>query len=288
MSDQGEPLESGLVADIPKSRALYERLLKYHWEYYSELAFQRAQVREHLRASLAEHATPFTFSRWQRAVKYKYSLSPLSAKGSLADPGGRFNIGEIDTTRFAVFAGLYLTSDKGTALAELLGRPDVLGQPLTAEELALTRPTSITVVSVSGDLESVLNVCKEENLAGFVNLIKGFRLAPALIMEAKALGVPLLHLVTTPRQLVDELRSPTWRAWPMHYDLPSPSQIFGQIVMDAGIEGILYTSILTDKPCIVVYPQNFANSSSFIEIDDPVPADTVQKRIDASSLKNFV
>jgi len=74
----------------------------------------------------------------------------------------------------------------------------------------------------------------------------------------------------------------------MHYDLPSPSQVFGQIVMDAGIEGILYTSILTDKSCIVVYPQNFANSSSFVEIDDPVPADTVQKRIDAGSLKNFV
>ena len=58
--------------------------------------------------------------------------------------------------------------------------------------------------------------------------------------------------------------------------------------LDAGIEGILYTSLLTDKPCIVVYPQNFANASSFVEIDDPVPADTVQKRIDASSLKNFV
>jgi len=37
-----------------------------------------------------------------------------------------------------------------------------------------------------------------------------------------------------------------------------------------------------------VYPQNFANSSAFIEIDDPVPAETVKKRIDASSFKDFI
>ena len=112
--------------------------------------------------------------------------------------GGRFNIGEIDTNRFAVFAGLYLASDKGTALTELLGRPDILGQPLTAEELALTRPTSITVVSVSGDLESVLNVCKEENLAGFVNLIKGFRLADSGARRSRFRNHPGRHSEMVP------------------------------------------------------------------------------------------
>jgi hypothetical protein len=40
MSGYDEPLESGLVEDIPKSRSLYEQLRQFHWEYYSELAYQ--------------------------------------------------------------------------------------------------------------------------------------------------------------------------------------------------------------------------------------------------------
>jgi hypothetical protein len=32
--------------------------------------------------------------------------------------------------------------------------------------------------------------------------------------------------------------------------------------VDAGIEGILYESVLTGKECLAVFPQNFLNSSS--------------------------
>ena len=283
-----DPLESGQIGDIAKSKARYERLLRFNWKYYSELAFQRAQVYEGLKASLSERAAPFQFPRWQRAVKYRYSLFPLSAKGSLRDPGGRFNIGEIDTARFAAFAALYLASDKATALDELLERRDVPGQSLTAEELALAKSASLTVVSVSGELESALDVTQGQNVTGFVNLINKFHLSSALAKEARALGLPLPRLVSTPGQMVGELHFPTWRAWPMLYDVPSPSQIFGQVAMHAGIEGIRYTSVLTGQPCLVVYPQNFVNSSSFLELDDPVPADTVSKRIDASNLEGFV
>jgi hypothetical protein len=41
MSEYEEPLDSGLVSDIPKSKVLYEQLRQFHWEYYSELAYQR-------------------------------------------------------------------------------------------------------------------------------------------------------------------------------------------------------------------------------------------------------
>jgi hypothetical protein len=172
-------LEQGQIAGIPRSKELYQKVLRYHSEYYSELQFQRASIYEPLKASLAERAKSFEFSRWQRAVKYRYSLHPLSAKGSLRVPGGRFNVGEIDTARFPVFPGLYLACDKVTALAELFGQRDAEGQPLTPEELALTKSASVTVVSVSGKLESVLDIGDQDNLAGFVNLIKGFKLPAA-------------------------------------------------------------------------------------------------------------
>src|SRR5687767_8560497 len=99
-----------------------EELLQFHWQYYAELAYQRRRILEQLQESLLKNCSPepFVFDDWQRAVKFKYSLDPLSVKGSLSDPGGRFNIGAIDTTRFPPFPALYLASDKDTALQELL------------------------------------------------------------------------------------------------------------------------------------------------------------------------
>jgi hypothetical protein len=84
MKSRWELLDSGNLSDIIKSKKLYEDLVELHWKYYSELAFQRKQIREELNASLREVSTPFQFSFWQRVVRYKYSLDPLSTKGSLA------------------------------------------------------------------------------------------------------------------------------------------------------------------------------------------------------------
>ncbi len=89
-----------------------------------------------------------------------------------------------------MFPALYLASDKGTALAEVLGRDKNVGS-LTPEELALTKPDSISAVSVSGKLESVLDVRRSSNLSALVSLIKSFRLSRSLIMEARTAGLPV-------------------------------------------------------------------------------------------------
>lgn len=279
-------LESGRISDIVRSKKHYEDLVEFHWRYYSELAFQRKKIRQELNDSLRDAARPFEFSKWQRIVKYKYALDPLSARGSLSDPGGRFNVGAIDITRYPMFASLYLASDKGTALAEVLGREKAVGT-LTPEELALTRPDSITAVSVSGKLESVLDVSVADNLAGFVTLIKKFKLPFPLISEARRLGQPPLRLITTVTDLQTVLMLEHWRDWPMLYDVPAGGQVFGGIALDAGIEGVLYESVSTRRKCLAVFPQNFLNSSSFIELDDAVPREDVPSRIDSSNFARF-
>jgi hypothetical protein len=148
------------VGDIPKSKALYLQHLKFQWNYYSEIAFQRAQIYPELQKALIEQATgDFAFEKWQRAVKYRYALQPLNARGSLSEAGGRFNAGEIDTARFTAFPALYVAQDKQTAEDELLSR-DVKGALFSPEELALARASSITVVSLSGRLEMVW-ICGE-------------------------------------------------------------------------------------------------------------------------------
>ncbi len=281
MSNPWEPLEAGRISDIVRSKARFEELVQFHWDFYSDLAFQRNRIREQLRTALRENAKPFEFSKWQRIVRYKYSLTPLSARGSLVDPGGRFNVGEIDRTRYRVFPALYIAGDKGTALAEVLGREKGV-DPFTPEELALTKPDSITAVSVSGRLESVLDIRERKNLAAFLALIRNFRLSGSLIRTARKLG-QRVHLVTTSAELVRTLTQPDWRSWPMIFDVPSPCQIFGALVMDAGIEGIQYNSSITDRQCLAIFLQNFLNSSSYIELDDAVPAESVQRRIDSSN-----
>lgn len=281
MSRRWELLESGLISDILKSKARFERLVEFHWEYYSELAFQRNQIREQLKKSLREKAQPFEFSKWQRIVRYKYSLSPLSTKGSLIDPGGRFNIGELDRARYPVFPALYIARDKATALAEVLGREKGTDS-LSPEELALIKPDSITVVSLSGKLESVLDIRDRNNLAGFVNLIKSFKLSKSLLKKSQRFDFPV-RLVRTTTELVDNLKQPDWRNWPMVFDVPAATQIFGGIVMNAGIEAILYSSTMTEKECLAIFPQNFLNSSAFVELDDPTPSADVQRRIDSSN-----
>jgi hypothetical protein len=287
MNGPDEVLDHGLIADIPKSKELFEQKAQFHWEYYSELAYLRNQIYDALKSSQRDVAAPFQFPAWQRAVKYKYSLSPLSTKGSLVDPGGRFNIGAIDTSRFPVFPALYLASDKKTALAELLGR-DKLDNGLTPEELALTKSASVTIVSVSGKLESVLDIRDPKNLAGFVNLIKDFKLSSKLIAKARKVGLSPVRIVRSADQLVRELQSSRWREWPMGFDVPAAPQIFGRIVLDAGIEGVLYDSVLTHSLCSAIYPQNFQNSSSYIELDEPCPPETIHKRIDSATFKDFI
>ena len=69
-------------------------LIDYHWAYYSELALQRNHnIEEIKRALISASSSDFSFSGWQRAVKYQYSLHPLGTMGSLSYVGGRFNCG---------------------------------------------------------------------------------------------------------------------------------------------------------------------------------------------------
>ena len=69
----------------------------------------------------------------------------------------------------------------------------------------------------------------------------------------------------------------------MQFDVPSNSQIFGQMIYASRISGILYYSSITKKECLAIFPTNFKNSSSFIELIDEPPNKQVPKKIDSSN-----
>jgi len=110
-------LDQFSLGDIRKWSRLRDELAGMHWEFFSNLAFQRSKIENQLKSALGTAAVrDYRFKGWQRLVTYQYSDDPLSVEGSLVDPGGRFNIGDIDQARFPVFPALYIAEDKDTAL----------------------------------------------------------------------------------------------------------------------------------------------------------------------------
>ena len=279
-------LDKFTLEDIKRWATLRDKILRYHWEYYSSLAYQRSKVTDEIREALVEAAEgPFTIPGWQRIVKYQYTLTPLSAAGSLVDIGGRFNIGDIDAARFTPFPALYLASDRETAMQEALGQ-GAHEEELSGLEFALTKTTSITAVAVNGSLDSVINLNHPERLDRFMRIIKDFVVAGKLTTMAKESGWVPPGLIQTVPQLLDSMLFRDWRQWANLYDVPVSSQIFGQLVMNAGIEGIVYPSKFNGRENLAVFPQAFTGDSH-LELVGPVPAEVKVKRLDASTAKNL-
>jgi len=239
-------------ADIKQWKSIKDLLLKYHWDFYSSLAFQRSKIADEINKSLLEAShKSFVFTRWQRVVRFKHSVEPLSLAGSLTDPGGRFNIGEINLSQFPPFPALYIASDKETALQEALCQKIDPKNLNNALNFALANPTSITNVSVSGRLDTIIDLNQPNKLQPFVDLIKNFTFPEHIKQIAKTLKFKETpEVIKTVPKLIDALLAPNWREWPMQYDVPVASQIFGQLVMNAGIEGILYNSKFSNKNCL--------------------------------------
>lgn len=221
-------------------------------------------------------------------MKWKWSGNPLSATGSYNQPGGRFNIGDVEPVSFPMFPALYVGSDKSTAMQESLAQAPEGEHPLSPLDLALSSDASILVASVSGKLDSAFDLRDPNKLAAFCDLIKNFKLSPALAKEAARLKVPAPSIVRTPSDLLSTLLQKNWRHYPQRYSVPSNSQIFGQIVEAAGIEGIIYPSKFTERECLAIFPRNFAHGTSFVALDDEPPHPNVPRKIDFSNWQQFV
>jgi hypothetical protein len=275
-------LESGSLRELVRRKEHFAELNKLYWDYYSELARQREAIRTEIHATLNETSiSNFEFSGWQRAVKWKYSLHPLCTNGSLVMPGGRFNIGDVNSN-VPSFPALYIAEDKDTALQETLGQTDCSKSGLSPQEIALTNPASESILSVSGKLERVFDLRPTRRLQKFVNLIKSFELSPQIQRRASKLSQHI-SVVTTASQLKATLLEPNWRQHPALFDVPANPQIFGQLVYLAGIDGILYPSKLTGKPCLTMFVENFKNTSSFVQLDDEAPDGRTPRKVSANN-----
>ncbi|MFH1829573.1 MAG: RES family NAD+ phosphorylase [Pseudomonadota bacterium] len=280
-------LESGSIQSIRRNKLIIDKLREYHWTQHHELEYQRNKIKDQItEVFLQQSSSNFNFNGWQRLVRFKYSYHPLSARGSIENVGGRFNIGNIDPQYFHPFPGLYIASDKDTALQETLGpTPEDPKIKLNQMEIALTNPKSISIISVSGFLEKMFDLRDSSRLNEFVDLISIFELSTHLKKLAQTHNLKRPRVVKTVDQLYTSLMESNWREFPMQYDIPANPQIFGQLIHKAGIQGICYRSIWTGKDCLVIYPRNFDATASYIKIDDELPDNSIPSKIDSTNWK---
>ncbi|TAK73417.1 MAG: RES domain-containing protein [Gammaproteobacteria bacterium] len=267
----------------------HQKIVDYTAQHHAFFASRRSQVMEKLRRVLRDEQKEYVLDNpWSRIVSQQYSNTPLSTTGSvLSMPGGRFNIGKIDTERFPQFPALYLAEDMQTAYLESVGltqNESING--LTTNELAVAG--NFSHFQITGQVAQILDLTKEETLVNFYELIKDIELPIYFRREAKNLGINPPLPVNSLKQLYDTIFAEDWRFAPMQLDIPANSQILGQIARSAGLEGILYRSVRCRHLSLCLFPDNFKNSESCIEIVGEAADTVIDRRLDKNTYEKFL
>lgn len=249
---------------------------------------QRQRHRDEMLAAL-QSVPPLSiqFSRWSRLVSYQYSLTPLSAAGSLTNYGGRFNIGtDVDKAMRSPWPALYLAENLETAFREKfqIERGELV-DGLTPEELALESTVSFSAVFVDGQMERVFDVGDPKSLEALCKVLRKITLPAEVrtILRRLQLTPQHVYMLRSPRQLQDEILTKNWRGAPVQFGVPAPSQILAGLIYDAGYEGIRYPSTKNGTSCLAVFPSNIASAHSYVELSDSPPEGVSFPRLDIDS-----
>ena len=260
----------------PEQLSQYKDYLFDEYNYYYD---EREKIKKELIFSLNNKTISYPFKNWFRLIHTKHSHHPLNCKGSAEHPtGGRFNIGKIKEGYFSTFPALYIGNGKETCVKEIYdGMKDFL-----------INKRGDSFFCINGHIHSLLDITAKGSLNKFVKVAKHITLSKRLKNRLKNLNMNKRESIQTTTQLKKTIYNKDWRINPNIYDIPAPSQIFGQLAKEAGIEAILYKSTKTSKTglCMAVFPENFKNSESYIKLKD-CPREIVNKKIDSNTFENF-
>jgi RES domain len=280
-------LEEFSQASLAQWRAAGKNLERFGQAMFFDLERHRAEHSDELMEAIRSSTKgPMEFTSWARLVDYQYTNQPLSTEGSIKGDGGRFNIGRtLNPATYTPFPALYVAEDLPTAFRERFGIDrEGSDRGLSATELTLRKEHSFSYVALNVRVETVLDVGDLDALLATVNVLRRFKMPKSVGVLARALRMRLPGLVRSPAGLQKQLLNPHWRVEPVQYSLPSNSQIFGRLCAAAGVHAILYPSVRDgDKHCLALFPQNWAKSSSFVELAGPVPCEVAVKRVDGRS-----
>lgn len=258
----------------------------FHYALFFDLAGQRAARHKELRAAL-QHVSPVSVSLdgWCRLVNFQFSNQALSPAGSLRWVGQRFNFGcDIEPNQFPPFPALYLAENFETAFREYHGlAKDKRVEGLRPDELSLEDRGNWVTLQLDGHVNNVFDLTKAANLKGLCQILSKFNLSDRVKKLAVKAKRPPATLVRTPGELLNGLMAENWKVWPVHFDVPANSQVFGQMIVEAGFEGILYRSAKGGERCLAVFTRQLGNSDSRIAVRGECPPGTQLLEISAEN-----
>jgi len=252
--------------DLENWNALSEDLDELQRILFFHLQPERQRKDSELLESLSRHApVAIDLSGWCRMVDYQFSLSPLSAAGSLHGIGGRFNAGiELDPDTLVPWPALYLAQNYETAFREYYQlQSDFIVSGLTAIEIALLPNITHTNLQLRGHLVNLFDATRPKVLDRLVSVLAKIPLpqkARKLALKLK-LGSNEPYMISTVEMLRQAIFKSNWRVLPMQFGLPSQSQIIGDLIRRAGFEGVVYPSSKGEGRCIALFPEQLHLSS---------------------------
>lgn len=274
-------------ADIVEWKQYAGKLSNYFWIYFNSLENQRKPIKENIRAAVLKHAKQESIPTMIRMVTTLYADHPLSGKGSLNTPGGRFNFPEIEDTEFKSFPAIYVAQDPRTAFYEKFGAdPNGFIEGKPEADFIFNNLADLASFSITGDVQNVLDITDDDFLREFVDVIKHIEFPVSVLFEANELGLTVPTTVKTVANLKAILEEKDWRIFPSVHDIPASCQLFGKMCRDAGVQAIKFRSAKTGEICYAIFPENFKDSSSWIVLNKPNDG-IAHQRLDSGSYQNF-
>lgn len=289
--DYGPPslgvLEEFTGGSLAKWREAGRNLAHLSAELFFGLEAHRSRFSSELMDAVrAANKGPCSLRGWARLVDYQYTNQPLSMAGSVHGDGGRFNIGaSLNPATYTPFPALYAAEDFATAFRERFGLAhDSTAGGLTASDIVLRREQSFTNVALNISIETAIDVGDLASLKPIAEILGKIRMPASIAALARRLRLRVPWLVRTASGLQQQLLLPNWRVNPVQYALPANSQIFGRLCAAAGVHAILYPSARNSgRQCIALLPQNWFESTSYVELVGPCPPQIEVRRLDGTT-----
>lgn len=267
---------------IDKPRIEQRKVEKLQYDQFCDLEFQRMEKIDLIKSSLLNSSASFKFSKWSRCVDIKYTSNPLSSAGSVNLIGQRFNFGRSINHTFGEFQALYIAENNKTALFERFGE-----YKKSSISACLGSMNNASFISLNGSLQKVLDITNKKRLKDFLEVIKDIKYSSDIHAKRKSMGLDVLETINKIDNLLISLSRDDWRYEPMLYHIPANTQIFGQLVHIAGIEGIVYKSAKKGDKCLVVFPANIFEKS-YVKVDDKYLAVVDNPVLNHSTKKNLM
>lgn len=122
----------------------------------------------------------------------------------------------------------------------------------------------------------------------FSKLISKFNMTSELKDLGLTIGIPPSSmLIRDPALLKKDLTSSGWRDYPVQYEIPANSQVFGRLLRDAGFEAVIYPSSKGSGKCMAIFAENLEGSDSHVKLVDNAPATVKHVRLDSNNWKEL-